>query len=331
MAIIDGVPAIEVTIWIGGRPAFEYADPDHNQEPDENGTKMSSKYIESRCGEEFTIHVRINPTYDHHQPIPHTLNLAAYTDGQWIRGELCRQNNLHDGPFRVDIKERVTKARDGTVFKQAFKFAGVATVDDSSSWRLENEREKVRELGVIELRVFRVQELGTSDFKGNSETSRLAEVSEKSLKGRAVSHGTQFGDDVQRSPPGANILPRYRDVKRLPTDTGPLATYRFTVFAKRPSSRESKTRLSAKQSPSRRGEVLNQASPAAAPAAALSHAERVQEDMRQQAIARLRGFGDQFRGHRDRARARVQRGQRGHAGQQPHIKEERRKKEEGVT
>ncbi|KAK8043011.1 hypothetical protein PG994_013494 [Apiospora phragmitis] len=52
-------------------------------------------------------------------------------------------------------------------------------------WRLEHEREKVRDLGVIELRVFRVQELGASEFKPNTETSRLAEVAEKSLVGRA--------------------------------------------------------------------------------------------------------------------------------------------------
>lgn len=127
MAIIDGVASIEVTIWIGGRPAFEYADLDTNNKAGEHDTKISSKFIQCRNGEQFTIHVRVNANYDHHQPVPHTLNLAAYIDGQWIRGELCRENQLKDGPFRLDIKERVARARDGTVVKQAFKFAGVTT------------------------------------------------------------------------------------------------------------------------------------------------------------------------------------------------------------
>ncbi|KAK8134523.1 hypothetical protein PG984_006535 [Apiospora sp. TS-2023a] len=83
------------------RPAFEYANPDHNHEADEHGTKVSSKYIECRNGEKFTIHVRANKTYDHQQPVPHTLSLATYIDGQWIGGELCRESHLNDGPFRV--------------------------------------------------------------------------------------------------------------------------------------------------------------------------------------------------------------------------------------
>ncbi|KAK8039243.1 hypothetical protein PG993_007654 [Apiospora rasikravindrae] len=332
MTIIDGVPGIEVTIWIGGRPAFEYGDPDHSHELNGPGTKVSSKYIESRSGEEFAIHVRVNPTYDHQQPVPHTLNLAAFIDGQWIRGELCRDGHIRDGPFQVYIKERITKTRSGTTVKQSFKFAGLATVDDTSSWRVENEREKVRDLGVIELRVIRVQELGSSSFKPSTETSGLVEVAEKSLKGRAISHGTQFGDNV-RSPAGANILPRYRDVKRLPGDTGPHAIYRFTYRSREGLcqeaiiTREQNEALSQAEPP-RRGEAPNQAPPAAA--AAANRHESLQKEMRRQAVQRLRSLGveaDSFKGHRERARAHANRGHRGQGGQQRRLKEELLKEE----
>ncbi|KAK8093950.1 hypothetical protein PG997_000635 [Apiospora hydei] len=40
--------------------------------------------------------------------------LAAYIDGQWIRGELCREDSLSDGPFVAIINERLTKSRNGT-------------------------------------------------------------------------------------------------------------------------------------------------------------------------------------------------------------------------
>ncbi|KAK8094557.1 hypothetical protein PG997_001242 [Apiospora hydei] len=337
MAVIDGVPGIEVTIWIGGRPAFEYGDPDHSHKPDDAGAKVSSKYIESRRGEGFSIHVRVNPTYHHQQPSPHTLNLAAYIDGQWVRGELCRENSLSNGPFVAIIKERLTKSRNGTTVKQPFKFAGLATVDDTSSWRVENEREQVRELGTIELRVIRVQELGGSTFNPSTKTSGLVEVAEKSLKGRAISHGTQFGDDAQSSAE-ANILPSYRDVRRLAGDTDALAIYRFTYRSREGLcqeaiiTREQNEALSQAEPP-HRGEAPNQAPPAAAAAAAAarSRSERLQEEMRRQAVQRLRSLGVEAR-----ARTRANHGHHGQGGQgqqrrpkEEPIKKEPPKKEEG--
>lgn len=62
---------------------------------------------------------------------------------------------------------------------------------------MENEREQARDLGLIELRVFRVDELGSSNFNPGTGATRLAEVAEKSLKGRAISHGTQFGGNLE--------------------------------------------------------------------------------------------------------------------------------------
>ncbi|KAK7978132.1 hypothetical protein PG988_005622 [Apiospora saccharicola] len=97
------------------RPAFEYADPDHNPDAEGHGTQVSSKYIECRNGETFTIHVRVNKTHDHQQPVPHTLNHAVCIDGHRIGRELCRESHLRDGPLRVDIKERFARATEKTV------------------------------------------------------------------------------------------------------------------------------------------------------------------------------------------------------------------------
>ena len=91
--------------------------------------------------------------------------------------------------------------------------------------RWEDERQIVQDLGLIELRVFRVLELGSSTFKPNNEQPGLTQVPEKALKGRAVFLGTQFG--TQSSPAGGEATPRYRDVQRLPTDDGPIGVYRF--------------------------------------------------------------------------------------------------------
>ncbi|KAK8080963.1 hypothetical protein PG997_008781 [Apiospora hydei] len=71
-------------------------------------------------------------------------------------------------------------------------------------------------LPLAELQVIRVQELGSSSFKPRTETSGLVEVAEKSLKGRAISHGTQFGDDAQ-SVSLPTLLP---NVSQLPPVVG---------------------------------------------------------------------------------------------------------------
>ncbi|KAK7948811.1 uncharacterized protein PG986_009697 [Apiospora aurea] len=61
--------------------------------------------------------------------------LAAYIDGQWIRGELCREDSLGNGPFVAIIKERLTKSRNGTAGWQAFKFAGLASAPSPRIFR----------------------------------------------------------------------------------------------------------------------------------------------------------------------------------------------------
>ncbi|KAK8107794.1 uncharacterized protein PG998_009807, partial [Apiospora kogelbergensis] len=341
MAIIDGIPGIEVTIWVNGRPAFEYADPDHHQ-VGQAAPKVSSKFIESRGGATFTIHIRVDRNYNHRQPSPHTLNLAAYIDGQWICGELCREAHLNNGIYRIDIKDRTTQGRDGTVAMQAFKFAEVATVDDASDLRLEIERNKVQDLGVIALQVFRVHELGHSSFKPINEGSGLTEVAEKSLKGRAISHATQFGD-VERTPAGGTHAPRFRNVKRLACDDGPVAIYRFSYRSREglvhegiitPEQSEALgdgerlvtvgARARAAAATAAPAAAAVPASPAVAPAPP-SEAMIIQQEMREQARQRLRSLGvdvARFQGHRARARP----APRGEVNEEEEEEEEEKKK-----
>lgn len=68
------------------------------------------------------------------------------------------------------------------------------TVDDTDEGRLETEEHMASTLGTIEVRIFRVREQGTGSFQTADMGPRAFELSELSLKGRAITHGTVFKD-----------------------------------------------------------------------------------------------------------------------------------------
>lgn len=128
MAVIDGIRGLCVTIRVNGQDAPEYADPKAGTQQQPEGTAMVvSKYIESIDDAEFKVHIAVTDAYNMEHP-PHTLNLAAYTDGQWRLGELCRPYDLVGRRvWERDIDSLITKAGDGSFVRQAFKFEGVRT------------------------------------------------------------------------------------------------------------------------------------------------------------------------------------------------------------
>lgn len=52
-------------------------------------------------------------------------------------------------------------------------------------------------LGTIEVQVFRVEEQGIGSFQSTDVGPRAFELAEVPLKGRAITHGTVFGDGVK--------------------------------------------------------------------------------------------------------------------------------------
>lgn len=115
-------------------------------------------------------------------------------------------------------------------------------VDDTEAERLRKDKKVAERLGIVEVRILR----GIKGHLRSSSTMKLKtnnfELAEKSLKGKAVSHGTAYGNPRRRPPirwlltPSLlfrfghefNIPPRDScEFTPLEEDHGPIAKFRF--------------------------------------------------------------------------------------------------------
>jgi hypothetical protein len=108
MAIIEGLPGIEVTIYTDGGTAKEYDDPSRIDEIHRRPQEVS-KYIECKDNEPFRIHLSATKKYLWGYK-DHALNFAALIDGIWAKGELCRQDDTEEEAWERDISYRVVKS-----------------------------------------------------------------------------------------------------------------------------------------------------------------------------------------------------------------------------
>ena len=87
MAVVDGLPGVEVTVKVGGRKAVEYDDPDAADAVDtlpNPACKTTSKYIESVDNAEFALLLNISHSYDWGYR-DHSLSVHLFVDGQQVR------------------------------------------------------------------------------------------------------------------------------------------------------------------------------------------------------------------------------------------------------
>ncbi|KAI0479233.1 hypothetical protein GGR56DRAFT_690449 [Xylariaceae sp. FL0804] len=240
MTIITGVPGLEVDIWVGGRKAREYLDPDQ-PEDGPGAMRCAFRYIESEGGKAYTIRLRATKNYAWGYK-NHSINFAIYIDGQWVRGELCRAHNTYADIWECEVATRIISAPGyvDAFFEQNFTFKGVRQLENASSEQIARGRQVAQNLGQIEVRVFRVREdEGVSYYVPEGDDPRSFRVPSKSMKGKATSHGTIY-DRKQHTK-----KPSYLKCKRLQEDDGPIAFFRFRYRSREALRKEGITSESA--------------------------------------------------------------------------------------
>ncbi|KAI1632447.1 hypothetical protein F4809DRAFT_653298 [Biscogniauxia mediterranea] len=255
MAILESVPGIEVQVLVRGQPLQEYGD---NNSPDvTTRDPMSSpvicKYIESTDNAEFAIFTKVpNYTWGYRN---HMLFVSIYIDGNWVSKKLIHPPVA--SIYHLDTQQVYGKtefnASTKSSFLRRFKFAAVHTVDNVQNERIAQDIEHAKKLGTIEVKLYRVTEGGVPKVGlvdavfPTSEHSGDFELAEKSLKGRAISHGTSYqtAQPIQTSEMVA--------VTKLPEDKGPMATYKFLYRSKEALRRELIVPRSPARSPTLQG------------------------------------------------------------------------------
>ncbi|RYP63307.1 hypothetical protein DL771_009339 [Monosporascus sp. 5C6A] len=191
MAVLDEVPGIEVAVQINGRNVVEYDDPDASEQA--RPCPTSSKYIESIDDAEFTIRYTASLDYNWEGYQDHVLRFRAFADGFKLSGKvLFKTDALYGRCIRAAGFSQYDPETKST-YKYNCKFSPVSTVDDSGHERVIQDSRVAKKLGLIEVEVYR-STYSDSRERGASSvaTPHSYVLAEKSLKGKAISHGVSL-------------------------------------------------------------------------------------------------------------------------------------------
>lgn len=195
MAILPSHPGIKISIVNSRGAAFqEFPDSDA-----ENSDKVVSTYVEATSGTEFGIRCEIT------SPWPaHTLLLVSYVDGKPVGGRYGFSEKYGRQPY-VFTRFGATSVVGGESFIQKFAFAaldiGKHTNDgnlqllipkDDSAVTRKLELKDIKGIWQIKVRVHFVKNLrrATPKSRAMQDSENLGKISEKALKGQALSHQT---------------------------------------------------------------------------------------------------------------------------------------------
>ncbi|KAK7932154.1 hypothetical protein PG985_002866 [Apiospora marii] len=131
---------------------------------------------------------------------------------------LDQQRNLKQRRFKFSA----VKTGDCPPFQSLSINADFRKVEDDHSDRVQRDKAKTKDLGVIEVRVFRIILREATDFQaGTAARKQDLELSEKALKGKAISHGASYGRPTTGAPTNSF------EAEDIPEDDGPIAIFRF--------------------------------------------------------------------------------------------------------
>ncbi|KAI0851670.1 hypothetical protein F5Y00DRAFT_228947, partial [Daldinia vernicosa] len=252
MAVLKDVPGIEVVVKVAGNDATEYEDPNASEQDSTNAFyPTSTKYIECIDGAEFAIQMRVTGDYQWKGQI-NALNFYIRIDGNYVTGSLVKRKDIVNG-IAIFTKEgrKVYNTQTKEWVLQRFQFSAIDVVDDAKKDRVENDIKIAKHLGLIQVEVLPCIYLGR---RGPSFAKPIisgkVELAEKSLKGKAISHGTSFSSSRERiSAPGGC------EVKFLDKHPKPIAVFRFHYRSRDALKREMVIPRSPSASPGPKREV----------------------------------------------------------------------------
>ncbi|KFY72116.1 hypothetical protein V499_07733 [Pseudogymnoascus sp. VKM F-103] len=199
MAVIDAVPGVEVSVCVNSHPVKEYEDTDEIIDGPLASTTVV-KYIEAISDTQFTINITVHPAFDEHRQTRDDLLVNAKVDGKWVDGRF-RDCTKHEKftPWTMPVVGMVNN-EPGRETISAFMFTTVEIVEVADKAKIDEDVKAAAKLGEITVEVFRVEILEYIDPHKNVVDKIASEISEKAIKGRALSHGTTFGVAKTASP-----------------------------------------------------------------------------------------------------------------------------------
>ncbi|KAF2160292.1 hypothetical protein M409DRAFT_29147 [Zasmidium cellare ATCC 36951] len=198
MAVTEDFPGIEVTVEVDGVALKEYEDKDE-AEP----AKTVTRYIEAAHGKNFTVTVKMSKGFRLRN---NALSFQVYADGNLASRKVFNQNDATSGrTLRVEgfhDLQHITK----------FRFDELHTVSDDRSIR--QEASKLASLGTLKIKMHHSTITGSTpaEARVRKQPATMGTVSEKALKGKALTHSVGFGDVVARRAKNMTNTQRVGDI-----------------------------------------------------------------------------------------------------------------------
>ncbi|GAB7364863.1 hypothetical protein MBLNU230_g5655t1 [Neophaeotheca triangularis] len=221
MAIIDAAPGIEVTVEIDGLHLEEYRDDDLTEDP-----LTANRYIQAHSRKTFLVRVNVYP--------------GALMYGNCIQAELTVDGNrvgkvnLHEDCTRIFTGVRISDSH-----RKLFVFSELDFTEEDETAHQQDR--VVTRLGQISVKLYHRNLTyhdppnragnpngGLRDGNGMKQAPRLdmpepvGPVTEKDVKGQALSHSIGFGDKVvdYGQPPRGNRIRKIEAIACRPNLAG---------------------------------------------------------------------------------------------------------------
>ncbi|KAG9241571.1 hypothetical protein BJ878DRAFT_520099 [Calycina marina] len=227
MAVLDNLPGIRVSLQSDGFRQTEYQDTDEPLKLEPAYTlpppgRVALKYVEVVAEADFLIKCEVLAPHIAMEDISFT----AEVDGIRIATNVAEHLRLTVGYWYGHIDGYYKRIDAERVSCRPLRFCGLTKVDTDDSETISRDAKMMKGVGEIIVYVHRTRREGREQAMIRTEPKAVKEVSEKALKGQAISHSAGYGAEKYFSKPQNQgtlwMDPYYK----------PLAVFRFKYRSK---------------------------------------------------------------------------------------------------
>ncbi|KAG9857874.1 hypothetical protein KCU98_g705, partial [Aureobasidium melanogenum] len=183
MAILENYDGVQATIVVDGKDLPEYQEPDTKDE-----THTVTRYVEAIDDANFSIKILIAPGTEFRASC---LGVQSLVDGKWVGTQAVRSGDVREEPYIMD--HRGITLENGNIRLLRFNRVNHITADDSSQ---AEDLERNEHVGKIEVEIFDLDLTERRSHLHQKPSDNHNSVSEKAVKGQAVSHRCSLGPEI---------------------------------------------------------------------------------------------------------------------------------------
>ncbi|KAH0339329.1 hypothetical protein KCU81_g7237, partial [Aureobasidium melanogenum] len=186
MAVLDGLPGVEIAVVVDTKDLPEYQDSDTANKED-----TVTKYIEAVDGANFAAKIKLTKDFVFKGDL---ICVQVRIDGTRVCGLCLVPADVQAGSYNYNVDN----IRVNNESARRLKFKVLETVSEEDAGVSDN-RERVQNMGKIEIRVDHENKTGVGTSTNDYQSPVIDEsvISEKDVKGKAITHTYGLGEEIE--------------------------------------------------------------------------------------------------------------------------------------